>query len=44
MISESTKLRFAHEVAKYPPGQQASAVIACLNGLRPLLAARVRSR
>ncbi len=30
MISESTKLRFAHEVAKYPPDQKQSAVMACL--------------
>lgn len=30
MISESAKLRFAHEVAKYPPDQRQSAVMACL--------------
>ena len=30
MISESTKARFAKEVAKYPPDQKQSAVMACL--------------
>ncbi len=30
MISESTKTRFAREVAKYPPEQKQSAVMACL--------------
>ncbi|GAB3490536.1 NADH-quinone oxidoreductase subunit NuoE [Curvibacter fontanus] len=30
MISESTKARFAKEVAKYPPEQKQSAVMACL--------------
>ncbi len=30
MISESTKARFAREVAKYPPEQKQSAVMACL--------------
>jgi NADH-quinone oxidoreductase subunit E len=30
MISESTKQRFAREVAKYPPDQKQSAVMACL--------------
>jgi NADH-quinone oxidoreductase subunit E len=30
MISESTKARFASEVAKYPPDQKQSAVMACL--------------
>jgi NADH-quinone oxidoreductase subunit E len=30
MISESTKQRFAKEVAKYPPDQKQSAVMACL--------------
>ena len=29
-FSEATLARFAHEVAKYPPGHQASAVMACL--------------
>jgi NADH-quinone oxidoreductase subunit E len=29
-FSEATLERFAREVAKYPPGQQASAVMACL--------------
>ena len=31
MISESTKARFAKEVAKYPPEQKQSAVMACLS-------------
>lgn len=30
MISEQTKARFAKEVAKYPPDQKQSAVMACL--------------
>ena len=30
MITETTKARFAHEVAKYPPEQKQSAVMACL--------------
>ena len=30
MISESTRSRFAREVAKYPPDQKQSAVMACL--------------
>jgi len=30
MISEQTKQRFAREVAKYPPDQKQSAVMACL--------------
>ena len=30
MISEETKLRFAQEVAKFPPEQKQSAVMACL--------------
>ena len=30
MISENTKSRFAREVAKYPPDQKQSAVMACL--------------
>jgi NADH-quinone oxidoreductase subunit E len=30
MISENTKQRFAREVAKYPPDQKQSAVMACL--------------
>ena len=30
MISESTSERFAREVAKYPPDQKQSAVMACL--------------
>jgi NADH-quinone oxidoreductase subunit E len=30
MISEATKQRFAREVAKYPPDQKQSAVMACL--------------
>ena len=30
MITEATKARFAREVAKYPQGQQRSAVMACL--------------
>ncbi|HEX7891709.1 MAG TPA: NADH-quinone oxidoreductase subunit NuoE [Ramlibacter sp.] len=30
MISETTKQRFAREVAKYPPEQKQSAVMACL--------------
>jgi NADH-quinone oxidoreductase subunit E len=30
MISESTKARFAREVAKFPPDQKQSAVMACL--------------
>ena len=30
MISESTKARFAKEVAKYPADQKQSAVMACL--------------
>ena len=29
-LSESTRARFAREVAKYPAGQQQSAVMACL--------------
>jgi NADH-quinone oxidoreductase subunit E len=29
-FSESTLARFAHEVAKYPPDQKQSAVMACL--------------
>ena len=31
MISEATKARFAREVAKYPPEQKQSAVMACLS-------------
>ena len=31
MITEATKARFAREVAKYPQGQQRSAVMACLS-------------
>ncbi|MDD2608978.1 MAG: NADH-quinone oxidoreductase subunit NuoE [Giesbergeria sp.] len=31
MISEATKERFAREVAKYPPEQKQSAVMACLS-------------
>ena len=31
MISESTKARFAREVAKYPEAQKQSAVMACLS-------------
>ena len=31
MINESTKARFAREVAKYPPEQKQSAVMACLS-------------
>ncbi len=31
MISEETKARFAREVAKYPPEQKQSAVMACLS-------------
>ena len=31
MISEATKARFAREVAKYPPDQKQSAVMACLS-------------
>ena len=31
MISEATKQRFAREVAKYPPEQKQSAVMACLS-------------
>ena len=31
MISEATKARFAREVAKYPPEQAQSAVMACLS-------------
>ena len=31
MITEATKARFASEVAKYPQGQQRSAVMACLS-------------
>ncbi|PPE68751.1 NADH-quinone oxidoreductase subunit NuoE [Caldimonas thermodepolymerans] len=31
MISEATKQRFAREVAKYPPDQKQSAVMACLS-------------
>jgi len=31
MISEETKARFAREVAKYPPDQKQSAVMACLS-------------
>ena len=30
MISDATKQRFAREVAKYPPAQKQSAVMACL--------------
>ena len=30
MISDATKARFAKEVAKYPPDQKQSAVMACL--------------
>jgi NADH-quinone oxidoreductase subunit E len=30
-LSEATKARFAKEVAKYPPEQKASAVMACLS-------------
>lgn len=30
MISEATRARFARETAKYPPGRQQSAVLACL--------------
>ncbi|MDP3138233.1 MAG: NAD(P)H-dependent oxidoreductase subunit E, partial [Burkholderiaceae bacterium] len=30
MLSESTLQRFAREVAKYPPDQKQSAVMACL--------------
>jgi NADH-quinone oxidoreductase subunit E len=30
-LSDATKARFAREVAKYPAGQQASAVMACLS-------------
>lgn len=30
MISEESKVRFAQEVAKYPPDQKQSAVMACL--------------
>ena len=30
MISEATKVRFAKEIAKYPPEQAQSAVMACL--------------
>lgn len=31
MISDNTKMRFAKEVAKYPPEQAQSAVMACLS-------------
>ena len=31
MITEASKARFAREVAKYPQGQQRSAVMACLS-------------
>ncbi|MBS0292450.1 MAG: NADH-quinone oxidoreductase subunit NuoE [Proteobacteria bacterium] len=31
MITEATKTRFAREVAKYPPEQRQSAVMACLS-------------
>ena len=31
MITEATKARFAREVAKYPPEQRQSAVMACLS-------------
>ena len=31
MITEATKARFAREVAKYPPEQKQSAVMACLS-------------
>jgi NADH-quinone oxidoreductase subunit E len=31
MISESTKARFAREVAKFPADQKQSAVMACLS-------------
>lgn len=31
MISDATKARFAREVAKYPPEQKQSAVMACLS-------------
>ena len=31
MITEATKARFSREVAKYPQGQQRSAVMACLS-------------
>ena len=31
MISEASKARFAREVAKYPPDQKQSAVMACLS-------------
>ena len=31
MMTEATKARFAREVAKYPQGQQRSAVMACLS-------------
>ena len=31
MITEATKQRFAREVAKYPPEQKQSAVMACLS-------------
>jgi NADH-quinone oxidoreductase subunit E len=31
MISDATKARFAREVAKYPPDQKQSAVMACLS-------------
>ena len=30
MISDSTRARFDREVAKYPPDQKQSAVMACL--------------
>ena len=30
MISDTTRERFAREVAKYPPDQKQSAVMACL--------------
>jgi len=30
-LAEDTKARFAHEVAKYPPEQKQSAVMACLS-------------
>ena len=31
MMSEATKARFDREVAKYPPDQKQSAVMACLS-------------
>lgn len=36
MISEETKARFAREVAKYPPEQKQSAVMACLSIVQQL--------